>query len=116
MIPRYLRLAPLALAVASPLLAQNGDRAGEAMPPPPAHIKIPPAPVLTAEQALKSFTVAKGFHVELVATDPLIQDPISMQIAPDGKIWVLEMRGYMPDVDANGESAPIGDIAVLEDT
>ncbi len=116
MISRTLRFAPLALIVASPLLAQKGDRAGEEMPDVPAHIVIPPAPILTAEQALKTFTVAKGFKIELVANDPLIQDPISMQIAPDGKIWVLEMRGYMPDVDAKGEDEPIGDIAVLEDT
>jgi len=102
--------------LATPLLAQRGDRAGEVQAPPPAHIVIPPAPVLTAEQALKSFTVTKGFHVELVAADPLLGDPISMQIAPDGKIWVLEMRGYMNDVDAKGEDQPLGVIAVLEDT
>ena len=116
MIPPRLRPACLAFFLASPLLAQRGDRAGEVQAPPPAHIVIPPAPVLTAEQALKTFTVAKGFHVELVATDPLVGDPISMQIAPDGKIWVLEMRGYMNDVDAKGEDQPVGTIAVLEDT
>ena len=110
------RLVPIALLLATPLLAQRGDRAGEVQAPPPAHIVIPPAPVLTAEQALKSFTVAKGFHVELVAADPLLGDPISMQIAPDGKIWVLEMRGYMNDVDGKGEDQPLGVIAVLEDT
>ena len=116
MIFRSLRFAASAVFLASPLLAQRGDRAGEKQAPPPAHLKIPPAPVLTAEQALKTFTVAKGFHVELVATDPLLGDPISMQLAPDGRIWVLEMRGYMNDVDAKGEDLPVGTIAVLEDT
>ena len=110
------RFVPVAVLLAAPLLAQRGDRAGEVQAPPPAHIVIPPAPVLTAEQALKTFTVPKGFHVELVAKDPLLGDPISMQIAPDGKIWVLEMRGYMNDVDAKGEDQPLGIIAVLEDT
>ena len=103
MIPRSVRLAAFALFFVSPLLAQRGDRAGEVQAPPPAHIVIPPAPVLTADQALQTFTVAKGFHVELVAADPLVGDPIALQIAPDGKFWVLEMRGYMNDVDGKGE-------------
>ena len=115
MIPlsRFLPLLPLLL---SPLLAQRGDRAGEVQAPPPAHLVIPPAPILTAEQALKTFTVAKGFRVELVAGDPLVGDPIAMQFGPDGRLWVLEMRGYMQDVDGKGEDQPVGSIAVLTDT
>ncbi|MBL9200914.1 MAG: c-type cytochrome [Opitutaceae bacterium] len=110
---RLLSLLPLLLA---PLFAQRGDRAGETQAPPPAHIKIPPAPILTAEQALKTFTVAKGFRVELIAGDPLVGDPISMAFGPDGRLWVLEMRGYMQDVDGKGEDQPVGSIAVLTDT
>lgn len=116
MIPHPLRYATLVCALVSPLLAQKGDRAGEVQAPLPEHIVIPPAPVLTAEEAIKTFTMAKGFHVELVAKDPLLGDPIVMQVAPDGKIWVLEMRGYMNDVDAHGEDKPVGIVAVLEDT
>ena len=112
-LPRFLPLLPLLL---SPLLAQRGDRAGEVQAPPPAHIQIPPAPILTAEQALKTFTVAKGFRVELIAGDPLVGDPISMVFGPDGRLWVLEMRGYMQDVDGKGEDQPVGSIAVLADT
>jgi hypothetical protein len=38
-----------------------------------------------------------------------VGDPISMQIAPDGKIWVLEMRGYMNGRrTAKGEDAAGG--------
>ncbi len=116
MILSPIRLATIICFCVSTLLAQLGDRGGEVQAPPPAHIKIPPAPILTAEEALKTFTVAKGFHVELVATDPLLGDPISMVIAPDGRIWVLEYRGYMHDVDGKGEDQPVGSVAVLEDT
>ena len=114
----FARFATHAILFVSPLalLAQRGDKAGEVQAPPPAHIKIPPAPILSAEQALKTFTVAKGFHVELVATDPLVGDPIAMQFGPDGRLWVLEMRGYMQDVDGKGEDQPVGSIAVLADT
>src|SRR5690606_20873223 len=34
----------------------------------------------------------------------------------DGRIGVVEMRAYRPDVDGTGEDAPIGTIAFLEDT
>jgi glucose/arabinose dehydrogenase/mono/diheme cytochrome c family protein len=98
------------------MLAQNGDRRGEVQAPPPAHIVIPPAPVLTPEQALKTFKLPPGFRIEAVATDPLVGDPISVQFGPDGRLWVLEMRGYMPDADANGEREPLCTIAVLTDT
>ena len=42
-----------AVVLAAPLLAQNGDRAGEVQAPPPASMVIPPAPALSAAEALK---------------------------------------------------------------
>lgn len=65
---------------------------------------------------MKTFKVAPGFHLELVAAEPLVADPVAIAFGADGKLWVVEMRGYMPDIDAKGEDAPIGSIAVLEDT
>lgn len=96
--------------------AQSGDRNGDAQTPPPAHLKSPPAPALSAEEALKTLRVPPGFRVELVASDPLVMDPVAMTVGPDGRIWVVEMRAYMPNVDGTGENAPIGTVAVLEDT
>lgn len=97
-------------------LAQAGDKKGETQPPPPATMKIPPAPVVPPEEALKTFQVAPGFRLELVAAEPLVHEPVAMSFDADGRLWVAEMRGYMPDVDGKGEDAPIGSIAVLEDT
>ncbi|MSU67845.1 MAG: dehydrogenase [Opitutaceae bacterium] len=77
---------------------------------------IPPSPALTPAEALKTFRVAPGFRLELVASDPLIGDPVAMTIGPDGRIWVVEMRSFMPDLDGNGEDAPTGRVVVLEDT
>jgi putative membrane-bound dehydrogenase-like protein len=78
--------------------------------------KNPPTPVLTPQEELKSFQIAPGYRVELVASEPLIHDPVAMTFDPDGRIWVCEMRGFMPDVNAKGEKEPVGSIAVLEDT
>jgi putative membrane-bound dehydrogenase-like protein len=77
---------------------------------------IPPSPALPPEQALKTFKVAPGFRMELVASDPLIGDPVAMNIGPDGRIWVVEMRSYMPDLDGSTEDAPVGRVVVLDDT
>jgi mono/diheme cytochrome c family protein/glucose/arabinose dehydrogenase len=109
-------LALLVSLCAAPLHAQRGDRAGEVQLPPAAHIKVPPAPVLAPSDALKTFKIAPGFRIELVAAEPLVHDPIALTFAPDGRLWVVEMRGYMPNIDGKGEDTPIGSIAVLEDT
>ncbi|HEX2854620.1 MAG TPA: c-type cytochrome [Opitutaceae bacterium] len=98
------------------LPAQQGDRRGEVQAPPPEHIKTPPAPPLSVEDALKTFRVAPGFHLEVVAAEPLVFDPVTMAFGADGRLWVVEMRAYMPNIDGKGEDQPIGSIAVLEDT
>ncbi|GAB5562245.1 MAG: dehydrogenase [Synoicihabitans sp.] len=115
--PRLLRfLSAALLAPAFTVSAQNGDRPNDPQRPPPAHWDIPPAPALSVDEAMETFEVAPGFRIEVVAADPLIFDPVAMQIGPDGRIWVVEMRGYMPNVDGVGEDAPVGTIAVLSDT
>jgi glucose/arabinose dehydrogenase/mono/diheme cytochrome c family protein len=106
-----------ALSAAVPgAFGQAGDRPNEVQTPVPSHIVTPPAPALSPEEALKTFTVAPGFRIELVAAEPLVRDPVVIQFAPDGKLWVVEMSGYMPNVDGIGEDQPVGTIATLEDT
>ncbi|NBW87436.1 MAG: hypothetical protein EBR23_11580, partial [Planctomycetia bacterium] len=91
-------------------------KAGEAQPAVDATLVIPPAPVLTPEAERATFKLAPGFRVELVAQDPLVGDPVTMQFGPDGRLWVVEMHGFMPNVEGTGEREPVGDVAVLEDT
>lgn len=109
-------VTPLLLTVALAAQAQNGDKAGEVQKLlVPEHL-IPPAPVLTAEEALKSFQIKPGFRVEIVAAEPLVNTPVAMEFDPDGRLWVVEMVGYMRNPDGDGEDEPLGSIAVLEDT
>ena len=79
-------------------------------------IKAPPAPVLSADEALKGFKLAPGFRIEIAAADPLVHDPVAMEFDADGRMWVVEMRAFMPNVDGKGEDAKIGRVAVLEDS
>lgn len=76
---------------------------------------IPPAPVLSPEEALRTFTVAEGYRLELAASEPRVEEPVAVTFDPDGSMWVAEMRGYMPDVDGRGEDEPNGRIVRLED-
>ncbi len=79
--------------------------------------KVPAeSPVLAPAAALKSFRLAPGYRVELVASEPLIQDPILIDWDGAGRLWAIEMPGYMPNMRATGEFEPTGRIVVLEDT
>jgi mono/diheme cytochrome c family protein/glucose/arabinose dehydrogenase len=100
------------------LLAQGGDVKGEKQPPLPEEIlkRTPPSTVVPPDKALETFRVAPGFRVELVAAEPLIHDPIAYAFDEDGRLFVIEMRGYMPDLDGKGENAPVGRVVMLEDT
>lgn len=100
----------------APAWGQRGDVPGEDQPPPPAEWVIPPAPVRTPQEALGLFRLPPGLRVELVAAEPLVEDPVQAVFDEDGRLWVCEMRGYMPDADGRGELEPVGVIAVLEDT
>ena len=78
--------------------------------------KLPPPKPLSPAEELKTFKVAPGFRVELFASEPMIECPVSMSWDDQGRLYVLEMRGYMPDVEAKGEDQPTCVISVLEDT
>jgi putative membrane-bound dehydrogenase-like protein len=48
---------------------------------------------LSPEESLPTLEVAPGFQVELIASEPLIVDPVAMEIDPHGNMFVVEMRG-----------------------
>src|SRR5687768_3474366 len=75
-----------------------------------------PSPERTPAEELASFQIADGLNVQLVASEPMVQDPVVIMFDPDGRLWVVEMRGFMPDIDGKGEEARVGRISVLEDT
>ncbi len=110
-------VATLALsACACAQIGDRSDKSGELQRSLVPANRIPPAPALTPEAALKSFTLAPGIKLELAAADPLVQEPVAIAFAPDGRMFVVEMRGYMPDLDGTGEDLPVGRIVVLRDT
>ncbi|HET7115382.1 MAG TPA: HEAT repeat domain-containing protein [Hanamia sp.] len=76
-----------------------------------------PSPAyLSPEESLKSFYLPKGYHIELVASEPMIKDPVAITWDGDGRMYVAEMLTYMEDADATGERLPWSRIMLLEDT
>ena len=75
------------------------------------------SPVLSPADALKTFYMPPGYHLELVASEPLIQDPTVMDWDLAGRLWVVEMTGFVRDLQAPEPNLdPIGRVVVLEDT
>ena len=78
--------------------------------------KLPAPKPLTPEEELATFKLAPGFHVELVAAEPLVESPVALSWDEKGRLFVCEMRGYMHDIEGEGEDQKIGRIVMLEDT
>ncbi len=76
---------------------------------------LPPPPLLSPEQSLQAFRLAPGFRIQCVAHEPMVESPVAMSWDRQGRLYVVEMRGYMNDVDAAGEDQPLGRIKRLED-
>ena len=73
------------------------------------------APVLAPDASMRTFALPPGYRVELVASEPLVIDPIFIDWDADGRMWVIEMPAYMIDIRGTGEQTPNGRIVVLED-
>ncbi|UBM58950.1 c-type cytochrome [Marinilongibacter aquaticus] len=74
------------------------------------------SPALSPEDEFKTFQIADGYNVELVASEPLVQEPVFIKFDDKGRLWVVEMRAFMPDVEGTGEEAPTGRVVYLEDS
>ena len=87
--------------------------------PPPRPEKINPDPssaYLTPAQSMRTMQLPTGYHLELVASEPEIQEPVAIVWDGNGRLYVAEMRSYMQDINGTGEHLPICRITRLEDT
>lgn len=103
-----------AAAALLPAVLRSAPRTTATAPsdPPMAQLlqHIPPT---APEDSLRTFRVAPGFHVELVAAEPLVSDPCDIAFDEDGRMWVAELWNY-PGEPKPGE--PLGHVRRLEDT
>lgn len=74
-----------------------------------------PSPARSADEELETFQLEEGFKMQLVASEPMVEEPVFITFDEDGRLWVIEMRGFMTDTLGSEEDKPIGRISVLED-
>ena len=108
-------LAALALLVgATSAFALNKGNAG------PAEVALKfnlPAPApLTPQEELKTFKLPPGFRIELVASEPMIESPVAISFDDQGRMFVVEMRSYMRDLEGTTEKDPTSRVSLLTDT
>jgi len=105
------------LLIAAIVLAGYGRQNSppKAQWPPPLQRVSSESPPLSPAEALKTFFLPPGYSIELVASEPLVHDPVAIDWDPDGRLWVVEMSGYMRDVSGTNERDPVGRVVVLQD-
>lgn len=57
-----------------------------------------------------TFQLPDGFKIEMVASEPMISDPVAMEVDENGNMYVLELHGYPLDTSGTGK------IKLLTDT
>ena len=72
-----------------------------------------PGPLSTQDERT-SFKIAKGFTIELAASEPDVVDPVAMCFDEKGRLFVCEMRGY-PNGGIGTGNETRGKIKCLED-
>lgn len=81
----------------------------------PILFEVPTPEPRNVEAALETFQLPEGLRIEPVAAEPMVEDPVAISFDERGRMYVVEMRGYMHDIEAKGEDQPIGRIKLLED-
>ena len=79
--------------------------------PPPRQGEMLPS--REARRALESFSLPPELTLDLVAGDDLVQSPVAIDFAADGRLWVCEMSDY--PAGAGGRFEPGGRVKVLTD-
>lgn len=73
-------------------------------------------PPLSPTAAIKTIEVPKGYHLQCIASEPMVEDPVSFAFDPNGALYVCEWRTYMQDEFATDQMKPISRVVKLEDT
>ncbi len=76
--------------------------------------KPPVQPLSPADEA-KQFWLPPGYHLEPVLSDPAIQEPAQLAFDGNGRMFVVELRGYVQSPEGVDVMPPEGRISLHED-
>lgn len=65
--------------------------------------------------SLDDYQIEEGFELEVVASEPFLEAPVAIDFDNQGRIWTVEMRGYMQTLSGESEEMPNGVISIMED-
>ena len=68
------------------------------------------------EESMAMMELQEGYRVELVAAEPMVQEPAAIAFDGDGKLYVGEFTTYMQQFEPNNHHDPICRVVLLEDT
>ncbi len=68
------------------------------------------------EESMAMIEMADGYNLELVAAEPMVEEPAAIAWDGDGKLYVAELNTYMQDIDGRNQHAPTSRVVLLEDT
>ncbi|MDO1447742.1 HEAT repeat domain-containing protein [Rhodocytophaga aerolata] len=71
---------------------------------------------LPPQESLKTFRLPKGYRLEVVASEPMISEPVALAWDGNGRMYVAQLETYMQTVDAKDQNEPRSRIMLLEDT
>lgn len=77
----------------------------------------PPVTALSPEEELKTIQLPPGYSLELVLSErDGIREPVNVTFDGNGRMYVAEMRTYMQDINATGQSERAGVVSRHEST
>ena len=74
------------------------------------------APPLSVEDSIKTMRIKPGYKIIPVLTEPHIHEPAAVAWDGNGRMYVVEMRTYMQDIDGKNQLAPVSRVSRHEDS
>ncbi len=61
------------------------------------------------------YELEEGFQLEAIVAEPLIEAPVNISFDDHGRLWAIEMAGYMQSIEGSEPKMPVGRILVFHD-
>lgn len=102
-------------ADAEPRIIRQGGYVEKVDPDVDFEARLPRIDPLEPAESLKKFHLLPGFHLDQVATEPLIADSVDLAFDENGRMFVAEMIPYSEN-NSHEFGTPNGRVSVLDDT
>lgn len=73
-------------------------------------------PALSPAEEIKTIEVPKGYKLECIASEPMVEEPAAFAFDGNGALYVCEFRTYMQDEFATDQLKPVSRVVKLVDT